>query len=90
MCYNGYFLSEEENTYFECMDNYMDLEFYPKKLTGKQKTLIALSNCLKGEIDLELFAKAYHQIITAGYAADSIPLGYTETGMVLAGLSASE
>ena len=90
MCYNGYFLSEEGNTYFECMDNYMDLEFYPKKLTGKQKTLIALSNCHKGEIGLELFAKAYHQIITAGYAADSIPLGYTEAGMVLAGLSASE
>ena len=90
MCYYGYFLTESGNTYFECCDNYMDLEFYAKELTGKQKTLIALSNCLKGEIDLNLFARAYHQIITAGYAADSMPLGYTEAGMVLAGLAEPE
>ena len=49
--------------------------------------LIALSNFLKDEIDPALFANAYHQIITAGYAENSIPLDYMKSGMILAGLS---
>ncbi|MCR5636360.1 MAG: hypothetical protein K6F76_04185 [Clostridiales bacterium] len=68
------------------MSNYMDLEFYDKELTGAQRTLIAFSSFLKGEIDPALFARAYHQIITAGYAADSMPRDYLKSGLILAGL----
>ena len=71
----------------QCMSNYMNLEFYDKELTGPKRTLIALSNFLKDEIDPVLFARAYHQIITAGYAENSIPLDYMKSGMILAGLS---
>ena len=87
MCAGGFFLNEDGGIYEECMSNYMNLEFYDKELTGPKRTLIALSNFLKDEIDLALFARAYHQIITAGYAENSIPLGYLKSGMILAGLS---
>ena len=90
MCAGGFFLNEDGSIYGECMSNYMDLEFYNKELTGSKRTLIALSNFLKDEIDPALFARAYHQIITAGYAENSIPLDYLRTGMILAGLSKPE
>lgn len=90
MCAGGFFLNEDGSIYGECMSNYMDLEFYNKDLTGSNRTLIALSNFLKNEIDPALFARAYHQIIMAGYAENSIPLDYLKTGMILAGLSKPE
>lgn len=90
MCAGGFFLNEDGSIYGECMSNYMDLEFYDKELTGPKRTLIALSNFLKGEIDPALFACAYHQIITAGYAEKSIPLGYLKSGMILSGLAKAD
>ena len=87
MCAGGFFLNEDGSIYGECMSNYMNLEFYDRELTSSKRTLIALSNFLKDEIDLVLFARAYHQIITAGYAENSIPLDYMKSGMILAGLS---
>ena len=90
MCARGFFLNEDGGIYGECMSNYMDLEFYNKELTGSKRTLIALSNFLKDEIDPALFARAYHQIITTGYAENSIPLDYLKSGMILAGLSKPE
>lgn len=82
----GYFQDEDGSLYHEVMYDYMDLEYYDKELTGAQKTLIAMSNYLKGEIDVELLIRAYHQIITQGYADDSMPLDKTDEGMRLAGL----
>lgn len=90
MCAGGFFLNEDGSIYGECMSNYMDLEFYDKELTDSKRTLIALSNFLKDKIDPALFARAYHQIITAGYAENSIPLDYMKSGMILAGLSKPE
>lgn len=90
MCAGGFFLNEDGSIYGECMSNYMDLEFYNKELTGSKRTLTALSNFLKDEIDPALFARAYHQIITTGYAENSIPLDYLKSGMILAGLSKPE
>ena len=69
------------------MSNYMELEFYDKELTGSKRTLITLSHFLKGEIDLALFARAYHQIIIDGYAENSMPLDHLESDLNLAGLS---
>ncbi len=86
MCAGGFFLNEDGGVYGEVMSNYMNLEFYNEKLTGPKRTLIALSNFLKDEIDPALFARAYHQIITAGYAENSMPQEYTKTGMILGGL----
>ena len=47
MCTGGYFLRDDGSVYRECMSNYIDLEFYDKELTGSQRTLIAISNCMK-------------------------------------------
>lgn len=88
MCSGGYFLNDDGSIYPECVANYMDLEFYEKELVGSQKTLIALGNFMKGEIDPGLYARAYHQIITSGYAEDSIPCDYLNSGLILAGLAA--
>ena len=87
MCAGGFFLNEDGSIYRECMSSYMNLEFYDKELTGSKRTLVALSNFLKNEIDPALFARAYHQIITAGYAEDSIPLDCLEFDRILAGVS---
>lgn len=83
-------MNEDGSIYGECMSNYMDLEFYDKELTDSKRTLIALSNFLKDKIDPALFARAYHQIIMAGYAENSIPHDYLKSGMILAGLSKPE
>ena len=90
MCAGGYFLEEDGSIYTECMSNYMNLEFYENELIGSQRTLTALSNFIKGEIDPALFARAYHQIITRGYADDSMPRDYLESGLILAGLAKAE
>ena len=86
----GYFLNDDGSVYQECMSNYMDLEFYEKELTSSKRTLIALSRYLKGEIDTLLFAKAYHQIITKGYAEDSVPLDDLKQNLILAGITIPE
>ena len=88
MCSGGYFMDEDGCLYPETSNsNYMDLEYFPvEQLTGAQRTLKALGNFLKGEIDVVLFARAYHQIRLAGYAAAAMPGDYTEEGMILAGL----
>lgn len=85
----GYFQNEDGSLYQEVMFNYMDLEYYDKELTGVQRTLITMSNYLKGHIDVELLMRAYHQIITQGHANDSMPRDMTEKEMVLAGLKDS-
>lgn len=86
MTASGYFLREDGSIYGESTWNYMDLEFYEKELTGAQRTLIAMSRFLKGDIDAELFARAYHQIITEGYAANSMPTDFYSETLKLAGL----
>ena len=87
MCAGGFFPDEDGRIYKECMSTYMDLEFYNGELTGSKRTLIALSNFLKGKIDIELFAQAYHQIIIAGYSEKSMPCSYFKSGLILSGLS---
>lgn len=86
MCAGGYFVSEDGSIYSECMSNYMDLEYYEKELSGPKRTLIAVSNFMKEEIDLSLYARAYHQIITSGYAESSMPWDILDSGLILAGL----
>lgn len=86
MCAGGYFQDPDGGLYYENMWNYMNLEFYDRELIGPARTLIPLSNCLKGRIDAGLLATAYHQIMTEGYAEGSRPLGVMQSELVLAGL----
>ena len=83
----GYFQSDDGDIFDESMWNYMDLEYYRGKFTGKRRILKALSNYVKGKIDISLMLKAYRKIITDEYAAAAMPNIYTEEGMILAGLA---
>ena len=83
----GIFQNMDGTIYNEVTDNYMDYEYYPlERLTGRRRILKALSNFLKGEIDVVLFARAYHQILLEEAAKDCVPRGYDDEGMRLAGL----
>lgn len=83
----GYFQNHLGGLYHECMHNYLSLDYVsPKELTGKSRVLTALSSFLKGEIDVSLFARAYHQILLEEYARAVHPLGITPEGLRLAGL----
>ncbi|MDO5296404.1 MAG: hypothetical protein Q4F00_07215 [bacterium] len=83
----GYFQNDDGSIYFEVMQNYMDCEYYRGELVGKRRTLKAMSNLLKHNIDEELFACAYHQILMEEYVKDNMPKWYTEKALDLAGLT---
>ncbi len=74
----GYFQAEDGTIYEEVMSNYMDLEYYRGELTGKKRILKALSNRVKGNIDVELFANAYHHILCDEHVKTQHPHGYTD------------
>jgi len=82
----GYFQNRDGTIYHESMWNYMDLEYYRGELSGKRRILKALSNHIKGDIDVGLFANAYHHILCDEYTKAQSPRGYTDEGLRLAGL----
>lgn len=83
----GYFQNADGTIYSEVTWNYMDYEYYPpEKLTGKRRILKALGNFMKDQIDVGLFAQAYHQIPTEEHAKECMPRMYTDEGLRLAGL----
>lgn len=82
----GYFQNMDGTIYHEVMSNYMDLEYYRGELSGKKRILKALGNYVKGEIDVSLFANAYHKILCEEYAKSQTPWNITPEGLALAGL----
>ena len=84
---SGVFQNEDGYIYHEVMFNYMDLEYYPEeKLTEKKTILKAVSNYMKGNISLGLFANAYVYTLMKGEAENYFPDEFTEEGLSLAGL----
>ena len=83
----GYFQDWWGGLYHECMQSYLSLDYVPpEELTGKRRVLTTLSSVLKGEIDVSLFARAYHQILLEEHARDVRPKDITPEGLRLAGL----
>ena len=82
----GYFIDDGGRIYSEVMFNYMNLEFYRGDLNGKKKVLKALSNFIAEEIDIALFANAYHYILCEENLKQNMPQGYTDEGLYLAGV----
>lgn len=60
MCYTGYVCGDSLTLYWDTAWNYLDLEYYRGKFDGKKDVVTTMSNHLKGKIDGELLAKAYH------------------------------
>lgn len=60
----GYFLTEDGRLYYECMHDYLSLQYYTEPLAGKARILKPVSNYMKNEIDFLLLLNAC--IIIAG------------------------
>jgi hypothetical protein len=90
MTAGGYFAFENGEIYREVTHNYMDMEFYPKRPEGAIRTLIPISNFLRGQIDLDLCVRAYHKIMMETLDNDARILDYMDEGLVLAGLKEAE
>ncbi len=87
MTFYGYFQSEDGSIYHECEWTYMDLEVYRGPLTGVRRVLKALSNYVKGEIELELFLHAYGTFLEDKRREDIAHYNwFTNEGLRLAGL----
>ena len=86
MTAHGLFVDEPIGVYGEVMSNYMNLEYYPKELTGIRRLLIPFSAFEKDEIDAELLAHAYHQIMLETKKKNAEPFNYTEEILKRAGI----
>lgn len=86
----GYFFDSECGIYFECTENYMNLEYYRGTFGGASKVLVALSSFLKEQISEGLFAKAYHSIMIKAYGEKMVPYDYENSYLALAGINGEE
>lgn len=84
----GYFMYEDGHIYRECTYNYMDMEFYRGPLTGIRRMYKALSNYIKGYIDLELFLYVHRMFMLDKQKEDFTANCFTDEGLRLAGLMA--
>lgn len=83
----GAFICDDGCTYCECMHEYMNLEYYRDEIKGYQRTLIPMSNFLKGKLEITECLKAYHYIlIDELHKKDRNSMYYTNEGLELMGL----
>ena len=87
----GLFQNDDGSFYHEVMYNYMDLVYYKGPFTGIRRALIAVSNYMKGKIELELLLCTYKKVLLDEFA-DEIMLRswFTKEGLELAGLQKLE
>ncbi len=78
MTYESYCMIDGDTIFRDIDYNYMDLEYYPYELTGKDKALLPISRFLKGDIDIGLCCNAFHNLSLADYMEKSMPRGYTD------------
>ena len=93
MTAHGYFLNDDGSIYFECMHSYLNLEYYKVIPHTHYCTLTAFSNYIKGKIDGELLALAYHtilQLVQADRQRRELFSRFTKEGVILAGLAVEE
>lgn len=84
----GYFQDDNGRVYWECMHDYMSLEYYRGELNGKKRILKALGNFLKDEIDAVLLMNAYHILMSEEHIRQvRESMNITQEGLVLAGLA---
>ncbi len=82
----GYFLSGS-NIYYECMHNYLKLDYYMGDLDNENRILKALSNYFKGEVPIDLLMEAYHIIKNEEQLKnDSQYMNFLDEAMEMAGL----
>lgn len=84
----GYFQDDNGRVYWECMHDYMSLEYYRGELNGKKRILKALGSFLKDEIDAVLLMNAYHILMSEEHIRQvREAMNITQEGLVLAGFA---
>jgi len=87
----GYFQEDGGRIYWESMHDYLSIEYYDGSFDGNKRVLRAVSNFLKGELDLADVLNAYHIIMNEENANEIRKrLMLTSEGMRLAGLLEEE
>ncbi|MCR5108796.1 MAG: hypothetical protein K6B28_11620 [Lachnospiraceae bacterium] len=83
----GWFSDYDGAVYKEAMHNYMDLEYCTDDLAGQERILIALSNTVKGELEVDLLLLSQRVLMMRDYGIDyDMPGWYTDEGIELAGI----
>lgn len=67
----GFFVGGNGSVYQEVMQNYMDLEYYNGPFHKNEKILPALSQFVKGEIEIDLLLCAFRKVIFENAMADN-------------------
>ena len=83
----GWFSDYDGTIYREVMFNYMDLVKFTGELKGQERIQIALSNFIKGNLEVELLLQSQRTLMMRDYGEDFMPNWYTEEGMELAGIA---
>lgn len=78
MTYEYYCLIDSDSIFRDIDYNYMDLEYYPYELTGKDKALLPISRFLKGDIDIGLCCNAFHSLSLRDYTEKSMSKEYID------------
>lgn len=83
----GYFVGSMGEVYYECIHNYMDLEYVHSELCDEERLLIPISRYLKDEIDLVLLLGAQRIMLCENEARNVYGLlNYTKEGKRIAGI----
>lgn len=83
----GYFQEDDGRIYREVGHNYMDLEYYKGSFEGVTRIMKALSNYIKGKIDIELLLSAYRKVTIDKFSEDVMLTNwYIDEQLELAGL----
>ena len=89
MQYTGYFIEKDGNIYHDHSGNYLSFEYYRDDFDNYKRELIAISNLLKGEIDLALFYNGIKQIQFEEEAKKhkrNMYLSFDDNGLKLCGI----
>ena len=88
MMSHGYYLNHVGQIEYDVrMINYLNLEYYRGELKGKKRLLKALSNFIKGEIDISLLLRSHEIILReADFEAAKAYLLYSDEDLELAAL----
>ena len=83
----GWFSDYDGSVYKEVMHNYMDLEYCRYELEGQERILKALSNTIKGELEVDLLLLSQRALMMRDYGISyDVPGLYNDEGLKLAGI----
>jgi hypothetical protein len=91
MASSGYYYSSEYGFDYDHIDNYLDMEYFKGEPKGEDGLLLALSNYIKGKIDIELLCYAVDLLTKEEeYLTAKRNEWFTAEGLRLAGIETEQ